>query len=73
MKKGARAPSNPEIRKLLKRVESAPGWRIDRTSSGWKMFAANGTDVVVIHDGSSDRKHIKAILSDLRRAGLTLT
>jgi hypothetical protein len=69
--KGARKPSNPAIRKIVRTVERTPGWRIDRTRDGWKMFAANGKDIVTIHDGSSDHRHIQAILSDLKRAGLT--
>ena len=65
-----RNASNPATRKIIKAVERAEGWRVERTRSGWKFFAPNGTDIVTIHNGSSDGRHTKNIKGDLKRVGL---
>jgi hypothetical protein len=63
--------SNPDLRKLVKRVERA-GWRVEPTRDGWKMFSPNGTDIVTVHTSSSDKRALKNTVGDLRRAGLDL-
>lgn len=72
MGKPRRDASNPAIRKIIKGVERAEGWRVERTVQGWKFLAPNGVDIVTIHNGSSDVRHVKNIKGDLRRAGLDL-
>lgn len=70
--KGNRRASNPELRKLMKHVQSVPGWRIERTKSGWKFLAPDGDGIVTIHDGPSDRRAIANIKSNLRQAGMAI-
>lgn len=61
---------NPEIRKIIKVINRAEGWRIERTRCGWKFFSSNGHDIVTVHNGSSDKRHVHNIKADLKRAGL---
>lgn len=54
---------------LLDEVENQPGWRVEDTKNGWRIYPADPAKALVHTHGSGDWRAFENFKSDLRRAG----
>lgn len=50
----------------------AAGWRVMRSTRGWKLFSPDGTAIVTVHRTETDHRAYANTLARLRKAGLDL-
>jgi hypothetical protein len=57
-----------ELRKVLKAAEDQ-GWRIEPTKKGWKLYAPDGVNIVIVHNTPSDHRALKNTIARMRQYG----
>lgn len=57
---------------MIVAAAEAAGWRVERSSRGWKLYSPDGKVLVVVHRTDSDHHAYKNTLARLRRGGLDL-
>jgi hypothetical protein len=58
-----------EIEELLDQVARLPGWRVDNTSKGWRIYPPAGTPMSAPHGPHNTWRTLKNLRAKLRRAG----
>lgn len=57
----------------LVRIAEAQGWRVERSTKGWKFYPPDKTkQIVVIHGSASDHRWYMNAVSRLKRSGLVI-
>ncbi|TVR75045.1 MAG: hypothetical protein EA415_04750 [Sphaerobacteraceae bacterium] len=64
--------SDKDIEKLIRQVRRSEGWRVERDSKHYKLFAPDGVTIITVSVTPSSPNVIKKVRSQLRRAGLDL-
>lgn len=64
----AKTLSNRDLKQLLSGLESQ-GFRIKRTSEGYRLYPDNGSKILTLHLSVSDSRGMKNLRADVRRAG----
>ena len=67
-----RAPTSRDFRELLEEIEEQPGWRVEDTKNGWRIYPADHSIPVIQARGLRDGGDFRAmdnLRAHLRRAG----
>lgn len=64
--------ANKEIEKLLRQVRKAEGWRVERGSKHYKLYAPDGYTIITVSTTPSSPNVVEKVHAQLRRAGLDL-
>jgi hypothetical protein len=64
--------ADKDIEKLIREVQRAEGWRVERGSKHYKLFAPDGATIITVSTTPSSPNVLRKVRSQLRRAGLEL-
>lgn len=54
-------------------IAEAQGWRVERSTKGWKFYPPDKTkQLVLVHGTSSDHRWYRNAISLLRKSGLVI-
>lgn len=62
--------TSKDIKKLIRRIQTWQGWRVEERSKGWMVYPPDKTKpAITIHRTPSDHRAWRNMISQLRRAG----